>query len=195
MKKKRKIYFPKVGAGKEPEMAKQDLTDFLKVELREALNYQVRFTKYETDKLHRAYYYDLKRWVEFLEKKTFKDYDATQKDKYIFSPKKFDELFINPALINDCLGLLKEMDKPCINDENKFIRHKGAFVIWINALEYKGMFKDSFKNYDEKAETLNKNFEGLEISESLFKQGNKRAKELYKRHFESEISALKHCQS
>ncbi|MEO8853518.1 MAG: hypothetical protein ABI359_07045 [Ginsengibacter sp.] len=110
----------------------------------------------------------------------------------LFIPLSFQDLFINPELIEDCLNLLKEMDNPCINDENKFIRHKGAFIIWFNAMEYKRMFRGSFKNYNEKTKTLNKNFEGLNISESLFKQENKRAKELYKSHFESEISALKH---
>lgn len=109
-----------------------------------------------------------------------------------FLPKRFDELFINPALINECFGLLRETEKPCINDENGFIKNKGVFIVWFNTLEVKRMLNYSFKNDKERAETLNKNFTGLNISESLFRHENKRAKELYKSYFESEISALKH---
>ncbi len=109
-----------------------------------------------------------------------------------FIPKRFDELFRSPELINDCLKLLKEMDQPAINDENGFIENKGVLIVWLNTLEVKNMFNYSFKNDKERAETLKINFKGLNISASLFRQKNKRPKEMYKSHFESEISALKH---
>jgi hypothetical protein len=115
-----------------------------------------------------------------------------QKIKLPFAPKPFNELFDNPALINDCLALLKTTDKPCINDENQFLRNKGAFVVWLNALEKKKMFKFIFSNDAERAATLKYNFDSLDISESLFRQPNTRATDRYKNHFENEISAMKH---
>ncbi len=63
--------------------------------------------------------------------------------------------------------------------------------MWLKVLEYKCVLKNSFKNDSERAETLNYNFDGLNISESLFRQENKRAKE-YKTHFQNEIAAIKH---
>lgn len=112
-----------------------------------------------------------------------------QASKPKFTPKQFSEIFYTPALVNDCIALLKETDKPCINDENGYIRNKGVFVVWFNALETKKMFA-AFSNDVERAATLNHNFVGLNISESLFRAGNTRAKE-FKSHFENQIAALK----
>jgi hypothetical protein len=109
-----------------------------------------------------------------------------------FQPKLFKDLFIKPELIDKCLNLLRETDKPCINDEGKYLRNKGAFVVWFIALQDKKMFNQSFTNDIERAETLNFNFEDLNISESLFRQPNRRATDSYKKHFEVEISAKKH---
>jgi hypothetical protein len=109
-----------------------------------------------------------------------------------FKPKLFKDLFYKPEIIDKCLNLLRETDKPCINEEKKYLRNKGAFIVWFNALEYKKIFNFSFCNDIERAETLNINFEGLNISESLFRQGNKRATENYKDYFESAIAAIKH---
>ena len=108
-----------------------------------------------------------------------------------FKPSKFSELFINPTIVNDCINLLRETDKPCINEDNEYIRNKGAFVVWFNTLEQKKVFNYSYTNDIERAETLNYNFEGLNVSDSLFRQGNKRAKDNYKTYFETEISAIK----
>ncbi len=110
----------------------------------------------------------------------------------MLKPLKFSELFINPQIINDCINLLKETDKPCVNEDNEFIRNKGAFVVWFNALEQKKVFNSSFINDIERAKTLNYNFKGLGVSGSLFRQGNKRASENYKTHFENEIATIKH---
>ncbi len=110
----------------------------------------------------------------------------------VFKPKLFKDLLNKPELIDKCLNLLRETDKPCISDEDKYLRNKGVFVIWFIALQDKKMFNQIFTNDFERAETLNFNFEGLRISESLFRQKNKRATENYKKHFELEISAIKH---
>lgn len=108
-----------------------------------------------------------------------------------FKPSMFRELFINPEIVNDCITLLKETDKPCINDLNEFVRNKGAFIVWFNALEQKKIFNCSFANDTERAKTLNHNFKNLNVSISLFRQENKRATEKYKKHFENEITAIK----
>ncbi len=132
--------------------------------------------------------YNFKQWVinnPIIE-------TQTQKENYTFIPKGFNEIFINPILINDCIELLRDTEKPCINDENGFLRHKGIFIIWFNALEAKKMFNCSFGSDFERAATLNKNFAELNVSGSSFRSENKRATELYKNHFEREISTLKH---
>lgn len=138
--------------------------------------------------------YAFAKYVSFLKEEETEEEENLPKKKIMqdaFISRKFIELFAGTILIDSCLDLLRETDKPCINDENGFIRNKGVFVIWFNALEAKRMFNYSFKNDEERAATLNKNFTGLNISASIFRYENKRAKE-YKNHFESEISALKH---
>lgn len=110
----------------------------------------------------------------------------------VFKPKLFIDLFNKPEIIYKYLNILRETDKPCINDGNKYLRNKGAFVVWFYALEYKKVFNFSFSNDIERAETLNYNFESLDISESLFRSENKRANENYKTYFENEITAIKH---
>lgn len=112
--------------------------------------------------------------------------------KLEFVPKLFSELFRNVALLNDCLELLKTTDKPCIGDENNYIRNKGVFVVWFNVLESKKIFNCTFSNDAERAMTLNFNFQSLNVSASLFRQSNKRATENCKTYFENEIAALKH---
>jgi hypothetical protein len=108
-----------------------------------------------------------------------------------FITKEFHEIFNTPSLVDECLDLLRNTESPCINDERGFIKNKGAFVIWFNALESKKMFNCNFKNDAERAAILNHNFSNLNISQSLFGKENKRAKENYKTHFETEIAALK----
>ncbi len=108
-----------------------------------------------------------------------------------FVPKPFHELLINPTLLDACLTLLKNSDKPCINDANEYLRNKGVFIIWFNAMERKKMFNQTFANDKERTATLNYNFYNLNVSESLFRQDNIRATERYKTAFENEIAAIK----
>jgi len=121
--------------------------------------------------------------------KTIKEQKIKNKE---FKPKLFKDLFKKEEIIDKCLNLLKETVKPCIDDENKFLRNKGAFVVWFYALEYKQIFNTHFCNDVQRAKTLEYNFNGLTISNSLFRADNIRATNLYKDFFEKEISAIKH---
>lgn len=112
-------------------------------------------------------------------------------EEKLHTPKAFAEIMHLPELLNDCLQLLRETDKPCINEKNRFIRNKGAFVVWFNTMEAKGMFNCRFSKDVTRAATLNHNFTDLNISESIFRQPNKRAKDNFQRDFEHSISALK----
>ena len=109
-----------------------------------------------------------------------------------FEPKLFKDLFDKPEIIDECLNLLRETDKPCISEHNKFMRNKGAFIIWFNALEKNKIFGFSFRNDIERAKTLNFNFEGLNVSSSLFRQENVKATEKHKKNFEGKINTIKH---
>jgi hypothetical protein len=123
------------------------------------------------------------------------EHETETKNGTEFIPKPFYELFIKPSLVNDCLNLLREIEKPCINDENEFIgRSKGIFIVWFIALQDKKMFSYNFSNDKERAETLNHNFPSLNISESLFRQPNRRATDNYKTYFGNEIAAIKTLQ-
>ncbi len=114
-----------------------------------------------------------------------------QRNRIEFTPKQFNDLFNNHALVNVCLNLLRETEKPCINDENEYLRNKGVFIVWFYALERKKIFNYTFANDNERADTLNHNFPKLNISASLFRQSNERAKSRYQNHFENEIAAIK----
>lgn len=111
----------------------------------------------------------------------------------VFEPKLFKDLFNKPEIIDKCLSLLRETEPPCINEDNQFIgKNKGIFIVWFIALQHKKVFNFTFTNDVERAATLKYNFEGLNISESLFRQPNKRAKEIYQNYFNNEIAAIKH---
>lgn len=105
-------------------------------------------------------------------------------------PKEFKDLFENANLVADCINLLRNTTKPCINDANEYLRDKGVFVVWLYALEYKKILNFTFANDKERADTLNLNFPKLNISASLFRSPNAKAKN-YKTHFENEIAAIK----
>lgn len=109
----------------------------------------------------------------------------------LFEPKLFTSIFNKPEIVDRCIDLLRNTDEPCINEQNEFLRNKGAFVVWIKKLEYKKIFNISFKNDIERAQTLNHNFKGLNISSSLFRSQNRRAKNMYESDFESAITAIK----
>jgi len=105
----------------------------------------------------------------------------------------FDNLFINPKLIEECLELLRDNEKPSIDNDNKYIgKCKGVLVIWFNVLERKSMFNISFSNDIKRANCLNTNFKNLNISEALFRSGNTKAKKNYQKLFETEIASIKH---
>lgn len=103
----------------------------------------------------------------------------------------FKDLFECPDKIDSCLALLKEIEKPAISDENRYIgRNKGILVVWFSVLETRGMFKNGFQNDTERAIVLNYNIKDLNVSASLFSADNVRAAE-YKEHFQHDISAIK----
>jgi hypothetical protein len=90
------------------------------------------------------------------------------------------------------LALLKNIDNPCIDDCNRFLRDKSILVVWFNALEKKGEFNYTFRGDEERAATLKHNFPNLDISDSLFRYRSKKAiRSNYKSYFENEIIALK----
>lgn len=111
-----------------------------------------------------------------------------------FVPKIFAEIFKVPNQLNDCLNLLRQGDNRFINEANEVINaksNKGVFIVWLKAIEYKALLNYSFSNDNERAATLNHNFKGLNISPSLFRQPNQRAKENFKSFFEAEIAAIR----
>lgn len=111
----------------------------------------------------------------------------------IFQPQLFIDIFKYPTTINECLQLLRETDKPCIDDDNRYISQKGVFVMWFSVLRFLGFFKFSILKDIEIAKTLNHNFEGLNISVSMIRQPNPRAKR-YQMNFTDSISAIKRRQ-
>ncbi|MGN6264763.1 MAG: hypothetical protein ACTHM5_03775 [Ginsengibacter sp.] len=139
--------------------------------------------------------YAYAKYVAFLRDEEIKEKEKPPKKKTTagsFIPPNFTELFTNPALVDRCIELLREADKPHINDRNEFLSHKGAFVVWFRSLEKKGLLNYSFLNDFERAATLNKNFKGLNISASSFKNVSKKALDNDKDYFETGISVLKH---
>lgn len=153
--------------------------DFIEDELKKCNGWCANFPKNKR----------MKRWVECLEMKLQKINSVTRKAD--FTPLLFKDLFVNPALIEGSLDLLRKTEKPCINDELVFIRDKGVFVVWFNAMERRTMFTISFQNDKQRAQTLNINFKNLNISSSSFKNISSKATDNYKKDFENAIAALK----
>ena len=98
-----------------------------------------------------------------------------------------DELFINPDDIEPSIKALSSVNPPLISDSGQFIgKLKSALVVWINVLRSKGKLhkiEDKFL-----PELLTKKFPELTISQSLFRQSNFRAEDIYKLDFQALIS-------
>ncbi len=100
------------------------------------------------------------------------------------------ELFKYPAMYEDYLKLLRDEDKPIINNENCFIgKNKSVIIVWYVLLEIRGII-EKVKNDVQRAIILNKTFSNYNVSESLFRAKNVRANEEYYNHFSTELTAI-----
>ena len=102
------------------------------------------------------------------------------------------ELFKYPEIYENCLQLLR--DKEIINIENELMSgiDKGALLVWIKALEAKGLLKSKLI-YKEQTSLLNQTFVNLNISPSTVKKkgGSKKAIDLYKDDFDEYFKGIR----
>lgn len=105
-------------------------------------------------------------------------------------PTSFDELFENPETIQDCVDILKKVDPPILNVNDKFIgKLKSAFCVWIEVLQREGYVKH-FSDRNIYAKLISERFSPFSINESMFGKTQKRAESLYKLPFTTLLSKL-----
>lgn len=106
--------------------------------------------------------------------------------------ENFNDLFKNKSLIEPCINLLRELEKPMINDKDEYIggeRSKSVLSVWVNEIQRKGwMERVSDKTL---AILLNKKFPNLNLYEdgSAFSKISPRA-EAVRNEIQVFISAI-----
>ncbi|MFX0555806.1 hypothetical protein ACOCEA_03365 [Maribacter sp. CXY002] len=108
-------------------------------------------------------------------------------------PKTFEEMFINPEIIQNCISVLKEVE--ILNEKEKYVgRDKAAFCIWVKWLKSKSLVHHYIKD-ETFAKLISKKFHPFTISTSLFRKPNPRAEEKYNLEIQallSKVSQLSH---
>jgi hypothetical protein len=107
--------------------------------------------------------------------------------------KSLDDLFFNPKDIQPCINILKNLEKPLIDDNNKFIKKgsiRAGFCLWIGFLEKANLIRmTDFATY---ADLLRKKFRGLTLHRSNFNKPGPRATEYYQSDMKFLLSQLSH---
>jgi hypothetical protein len=103
------------------------------------------------------------------------------KSKFDSKPEKqipniFDEIFIDPKMIEPCIDILRQFDKPVIDRSYNFIgKNKTIVCIWVEELRQSTIIA----NFSDLLYTslLNQKFPGLDMTKdgSLFRKISKRA--------------------
>jgi len=91
------------------------------------------------------------------------------------------EIFDNPVYYAQCINILKEIDPPVINGNNKYIgRNKSMLCIWIDELKRRSFIKPCPD--DIYAKLLNEALPGLNMTKdgSLFRKRSIRAEDFRK---------------
>ena len=100
------------------------------------------------------------------------------------------ELFIYPETYDKCINVLKTVDPPILNVENKYIgKEKSAFVLWIDVLKRYDLI-DKTENDKVYSELISNEFHPFSISEGLFRKVSKRANEKYDNDFNYLLSQV-----
>lgn len=92
------------------------------------------------------------------------------------TPKKFEQLFTRPDLIDDCIAVLRKVDPPILNDANKLIGLKSAFCIWVDEM-IRFDLVEHFKDRSIYSNLIKQRFALDSFSDSLFAKANPKAEE------------------
>ena len=105
-------------------------------------------------------------------------------------PTTFEELFYDPEIVEPCIGVLKKIEPPILNESGMYMGGlKGAFVVWIDALKK----RDFIKIYSDRkiyASLISKKF--VSIDESMFGKINPTASKRYSKDIEVLLSQISH---
>lgn len=100
------------------------------------------------------------------------------------------ELFVYPQTYESCIDVLKNVDPPILNVDNKFIgREKGAFVIWIDVLKKHNLVQ-RYSNDNLYSKLISNEFKPFSISPETFRKDPKRAKMKYETEFNILLSQV-----
>lgn len=135
-------------------------------------------------------YFFLFHYLEYLKKQTIDNPSPQQKASPQSEFKTFDDLFHNKEKILPCIEVLRKVEPPLIDTENRFIGSpKGAICVWYEEMRKQGLVK----NADGKtlSKLIPERIENLSISERMFREYHKRAEEKYQLTFKTYFSRIK----
>lgn len=106
------------------------------------------------------------------------------------SPLKFEEMFTQPELIQDCIDILKKVEPPVLNQNEEYIgKYKGSFCVWIDKMNRKGLIY----HYTDRtiyARLIGLRFAPFSIDASMFSKPLKRVEDLYQLEFDTLLSQV-----
>ncbi len=137
-------------------------------------------------------YLDFVKIQGFLHSK-FEPIPKEKPKQFQVSDKKYNHLkdiFIYPNSYDACVRVLKTVDPPILNIENKYIgNEKSAFVLWIDILKRHNLIVKT-ENDKVYSQLISNEFHPFSISEGLFRKTSKRAKEKYDTEFNHLLSQV-----
>lgn len=132
---------------------------------------------------------NLRRNYEVL-KNLFLNEIEIPKEKEYDNFKTLKELFVYPETYDKCIDILKKVDPPILNTENKFIgKEKGAFVVWVDVLKKNNLIKQ-LSNDNLYAQLISNTFQPFSISSEMFRKPTVRANERYETDFNNLLSQV-----
>lgn len=107
----------------------------------------------------------------------------------------FEDMFKFPELIQDCIDVLKQVEPPILNDDEKYIgKLKSSFCVWIDILLRKGLIK-TYSDRSIYSKLISEKFTPFSIDESMFGKYHKRANYLYQLEFDTLLSQVSQKES
>lgn len=154
--------------------------------------YKKRFEKLSGYSIHPIYglsnLYNLKAievygkyflYYEWLKNKLPKYQNPDSNKKSNKSTMSFDDLFINPIVALEAIEILKKVDPPILNTEDKFIgKEKGVLCIWVDELKRVNLI-NHYSNRSIYSKLISQRLSPFKISSSMFGKHHKRAEENY----------------
>jgi len=137
-------------------------------------------------------YHHLKRKITVFEsfEGEIREWLKNKKRERFEKPSAFEEMFADNAIASGCLNVLKDVERPILNDQGEFIgRFKGAICVWVEEMQRLNLISH-YSDRNIYAKLISKRLNPFTIDGSLFSKSNSRASDLYRLPIQVLLSQL-----